>query len=43
MHKKIADVSKAAGKRTYKGKTYYLCCQYCVKEWDKNPAKYADK
>ncbi len=41
MGKKIADISKAAGKSTYQGKTYYFCCTDCKTKFDKNPAKYA--
>jgi YHS domain-containing protein len=33
--------SKAAATREYKGKIYYLCCQQCIGEFDKNPEKYA--
>ncbi len=41
MGTKIADVSKAAGKSVYKGKTYYFCCPGCKPAFDDNPAKYA--
>jgi len=41
MGTKIPDVSKAAGKSVYKGKTYYFCCPGCKPEFDKNPEKYA--
>lgn len=27
--------------RTYKGKTYYLCCNTCTDMFDKQPEKYA--
>ena len=40
MGKKIQDVSKASGKSTYKGKTYYFCCPGCKTKFDKNPQKY---
>jgi YHS domain-containing protein/TusA-related sulfurtransferase len=33
--------SKTAATREYKGKTYYLCCQQCIVEFDKNPEKNA--
>ncbi len=38
---KIASVKQAAGKSTYKGKTYYFCCAGCKPKFDKAPAKYA--
>ena len=37
---KIASVKDAAGKSTYKGKTYYFCCSQCKPMFDKDPAKY---
>ena len=37
MGTKIPDVTKAAGKSVYKGKTYYFCCAMCKPEFDKNP------
>lgn len=40
---KIADVTKAAGKSVYKGKTYYFCCKDCKTKFDKDPAKYQSK
>ncbi len=43
MKTKIPDIRKAAGKSTYKGKTYYFCCKSCKPMFDKNPAKYAGK
>jgi len=43
MGTKIPDVSKAAGKSVYKGKTYYFCCPGCKPQFDKNPAKYIKK
>ena len=43
MGTKIPDVSKAAGKSVYKGKTYYFCCPSCKPSFDKNPAKYIKK
>lgn len=43
MGTKIADVSKAAGKSVYKGKTYYFCCNGCKPKFDKNPDKYVKK
>lgn len=33
--------SKAFGKTTVKGKTYYLCCKYCKTTFDKDPVKNA--
>lgn len=27
--------------RTYKGKTYYFCCNTCTSQFDKKPEKYA--
>ncbi len=43
MHNKIPNVTKAAGKSVYKGKTYYFCCPACKPLFDKNPAKYVKK
>lgn len=43
MGTKIPDVSKAAGKSVYKGKTYYFCCPACKPKFDKNPEKYIAK
>lgn len=43
MGTKIPDVTKAAGKSVYKGKTYYFCCSQCKPEFDKNPGKYVGK
>ncbi|MHB9037384.1 MAG: YHS domain-containing protein [Armatimonadota bacterium] len=43
MSSKISDVTKAAGKSVYKGKTYYFCCAGCKPEFDKNPEKYINK
>lgn len=43
MHNKIPDVTKAAGKSVYKGKTYYFCCPACKPLFDKNPGKYIKK
>ncbi|MHB1460128.1 MAG: YHS domain-containing protein [Armatimonadota bacterium] len=40
MGTKIPDITKAAGKSVYKGKTYYFCCSMCKPAFDKNPAKY---
>jgi len=40
MGTKIPDVTKAAGKSVYKGKTYYFCCAMCKPKFDANPAKY---
>lgn len=40
MGTKIPDVTKAAGKSVYKGKTYYFCCGGCKPQFDKDPAKY---
>jgi YHS domain-containing protein len=40
MGTKIPDVTKAAGKTVYKGKTYYFCCAGCKPAFDKNPEKY---
>ena len=40
MGSKIPDVTKAAGKSVYKGKTYYFCCASCKPLFDKNPEKY---
>lgn len=30
----------AVATQSYKGKTYYLCCGYCVKEFKAHPEKY---
>ena len=27
----------------YEGKTYYLCCTMCIKDFQKDPQKYIDK
>ncbi len=38
------DTKQARSKRMvreYNGKKYYLCCQTCVKLFDKKPASYA--
>jgi len=43
MGNKIPDVTKAAGKSVYKGKTYYFCCPGCKPKFDKNPEKYIHK
>lgn len=43
MGTKIPDVTKAAGKSVYKGKTYYFCCPGCKPLFDKNPEKYIKK
>lgn len=43
MGTKIPDVTKAAGKSVYKGKTYYFCCMGCKPAFDKNPEKYIKK
>ena len=40
MGTKIPDVTQAAGKSIYKGKTYYFCCPSCKPLFDKNPEKY---
>lgn len=40
MGNKIPDITKAAGKSVYKGKTYYFCCGGCKPKFDKYPAKY---
>lgn len=40
MGTKIPDVTKAAGKSVYKGKTYYFCCGGCKPQFDANPEKY---
>ena len=34
------DPAKPAGKRVYKGKTYYFCSDYCVKRFDSHPEEY---
>lgn len=39
MGKKMKK-SEAYTTMDYKGKTYYLCCKYCVDEFKKNPEKY---
>lgn len=43
MGNKIPDVSKAAAKSVYKGKTYYFCCKGCKPAFDKDPEKYINK
>ncbi|MCX5973842.1 MAG: YHS domain-containing protein [Coprothermobacterota bacterium] len=40
MGTKIPDVSKAAGKSVYKGKTYYFCAKGCKVAFEKDPEKY---
>ena len=37
---KIASVKDAIGQSTYKGKTYYFCCDGCKPRFDKAPAKF---
>jgi len=37
------DEKTAKLKSTYLGKTYYFCAPGCKKEFEKNPAKYAEK
>lgn len=39
----IPDVTKAAGKSVYKGKTYYFCCPMCKPKFNANPEKYTGK
>ncbi len=34
------DPKTAAGKSTYKGKTYYFCSAGCKRDFDKDPQKY---
>ena len=36
---KIASPADAAGRETYKGKTYYFCCSACQPIFDKNRDK----
>lgn len=43
MGNKIPDITKAAGKSVYKGKTYYFCCKACKPMFDANPGKYVNK
>jgi len=43
MGTKIPDVTKAAAKSVYKGKTYYFCCPGCKPQFDNNPGKYINK
>lgn len=43
MGNRIPDVTKAAGKSVYKGKTYYFCCPGCKPQFDKDPEKYINK
>ncbi len=40
MGNAVPDITKAAGKSVYKGKTYYFCCPACKPMFDANPAKY---
>lgn len=37
---RIASVKDAIGQSTYKGKTYYFCCEGCKPRFDKDPAKF---
>jgi YHS domain-containing protein len=41
----VMNVKFEVGKETpvidYKGRRYYFCCQHCVKDFKKNPDKYA--
>ena len=37
---KIASIKDAVGQSTFKGKTYYFCCDGCKPRFDKDPAKY---
>lgn len=34
------DISNPAGKRVYKGTTYYFCSDHCVKRFDSHPEEY---
>jgi YHS domain-containing protein len=43
MGTKIPDITKAAGKSVYNGKTYYFCCAGCKPAFDKDPEKYIKK
>lgn len=36
------ESTTAAAKSEYAGKTYYFCALGCKKEFDKDPAKYAN-
>jgi P-type Cu2+ transporter len=44
MHVKVKKAEAVAHglSRTYKGRTYYFCCNHCTEAFDKNPEKYAD-
>ena len=37
---KIASVKDAIGQSTFKGKTYYFCCDGCKPRFDRDPAKF---
>jgi Cu+-exporting ATPase len=37
------DESKAAGTVVRDGRTYHFCSSYCKAEFEKAPAKYADR
>lgn len=36
-----AEATAKALVRSYQGKTYYLCCNTCASQWDKDPEQYA--
>ena len=36
------DPVMAVGRMSYRGKTYYFCCEDCLKNFMKDPSRYAD-
>lgn len=42
MHIPVSKADAAANGlvRSYQGKVYYLCCNTCVSQWDKDPEEY---
>jgi Cu+-exporting ATPase len=38
----IIESTTSAGTSTYEGQTYYFCSDECKRQFDKNPARYAE-
>lgn len=36
-----AEATKNGLTRNYQGKTFYLCCETCANQWNKDPEQYA--
>lgn len=41
-HEKVSKIEAQNGHlvHEYKGKAYYLCCEHCAVDFDKNPEEY---